>query len=292
MLWLIIFLILFTFPHPVNAQVPLYHLLLEAYRPSNFYQYQPQKINLNPSVLGIQTNQPSNIADTNPEPVNVGGYQKTITIALLGDSMIDSLADFSYFKKSLHSKYPQYNFNILNYGLGASNIEYGLYRLENDYRNQDVLYPSLVSQLPDIVVIESFAYNNFGNNQAGFDRHWLALGAITTKIQKDLPNAKIVLAATIAPNSAIYANNAPGINFSALEKIQQTKSINLYLQNTINFAKSQNFPISDSYTPSLVNGDGNPVFINKTDNIHPSSLGGQFFFDNLLTTFTKYKIIE
>lgn len=290
---LFIFILTFLlFPRPISAQIPLYQLLLQAYKPSSQYSYKPMQITSPGTVLGVQSVQPSDITTSEPTPINVGGYQKTITIALLGDSMIDTLSPFSYFKKSLTNKYPQYNFNILNYGLGASNIEYGLFRLENDYRNQDVLYPSLVSQLPDIVVVESFAYNNFGNSQAGFDRHWLALGAITTRIQKHLPNAKIVLAATIAPNSAIFGNGAPGINYSALEKIQQTKTVNLYLKNIINFAKSQNFPLSDSYTPSLINQDGNPVFISKTDSIHPSSLGGQFFFDNLLDTFSKYKIIE
>ena len=284
----VLFLLFLTQPCHTLAQTPLSHLLIQAYKPSSLYQVRPNII-LSPSqVLGVSTTK-------NPIPSAmpaIGGYQTPVTIALLGDSMIDTLADFSYFQKSLTNIYPQYHFNILNYGLGASNIEYGLFRLENDYRYQDTFYPSLISQLPDIVIIESFAYNNFGNTQVGFDKHWLALGAIITKIRQQLPQAKIVLATTIAPNSAIFANNAPGINYSALEKIQQTKTINFYLQNTINFAKSQKIPLSDSYTPSLVNGDGNPVFINKTDNIHPSILGAQFVFDTILETFNKYKIIE
>ena len=288
MFFFVLFLLLLTQPRQTLAQIPLSHLLIQAYKSSSLYQAKPNITLSSSQVLGVSTTQ-------KPVPSIVpaiGGYQTPITIALLGDSMIDTLADFSYFKKSLTNLYPQYHFNILNYGLGASNIEYGLYRLENDYRYQDTFYPSLVSQLPDIVVIESFAYNNFGNSQTGFDKHWLALGAIITKIRYLLPQAKIVLATTIAPNSAIFANNAPGINYSALEKIQQTKTIDLYLQNTINFAKSQKIPLSDSYTPSLVNGDGNPFFINKTDNIHPSVLGAQFFFDTILETFNKYKILE
>ena len=90
----------------------------------------------------------------------------------------------------------------------------------------------------------------------------------------------------------IFANGAPGIDYSALEKLQQSKTINLYLKNLINFAKSQNFPLADAFTPSLKNGDGNQIFIDRDDGIHSSSLGTQFFQDILFESLVKYKSIE
>jgi len=285
-------------PKTTYAQIPLSHLLIQSYKPSSIYQVKSNIVKTVGNILGLtdtpvnQNSLPTPTPSPQPElPAIIGGYQKQITIAILGDSMIDTLKDFSYLKKSLQTVYPQYIFNIINYGLGASNIEYGLFRLENDYQYLDEHHSSLLSQNPDIIIIESFAYNNFGNTQAGFDKHWLNLGALTTKIKQSLPNTKILLTSTIAPNSIIFANGS-GISFSALEKLQKTKTINLYLQNLINFSKSQNFPLADAYTPSLKNQDGNPIFINKDDGIHPSTLGSQFFQDILFESLQKYKFIE
>jgi len=281
-------------PLPSFAQIPLSHLLIQSYKPSSIYQVKTNLVKTVGNILGLSTTPINQTPLPTPSPqqdLAIGGYQKPITIAILGDSMIDTLKDFSYLKKSLQTAYPQYIFNIINYGLGASDIEYGLFRLENDYQYLDEHHPSLLSQNPDIIIIESFAYNNFGNTQAGFDKHWLNLGAITTKIKQSLPNTKILLTSTIAPSSVIFGNGS-GTSFSALEKLQKTKTINLYLQNLINFSKSQNFPLADAYTPSLKNQDGNPIFVNKDDGIHPSSLGAQFFQDILFESLQKYKFIE
>ncbi len=281
-------------PLPSFAQIPLSHLLIQSYKPSSIYQVKTNLVKTVGNILGLSTTPINQTPLPTPSPqqdLAIGGYQKPITIAILGDSMIDTLKDFSYLKKSLQTAYPQYIFNIINYGLGASDIEYGLFRLENDYQYLDEHHPSLLSQNPDIIIIESFAYNNFGNTQAGFDKHWLNLGAITTKIKQSLPNTKILLTSTIAPSSVIFGNGS-GTSFSALEKLQKTKTINLYLQNLINFSKSQNFPLADAYTPSLKNQDGNPIFVNKDDGIHPSALGSQFFQDILFESLQKYKFIE
>lgn len=292
---LLTIIVYFIKPLPTLAQIPLSHLLIQSYKPSSIYQVKSNLVKTVGNILGLtdilNNKPPTPTPSPQPETPAIGGYQKPITIAILGDSMIDTLGDFSYLTRSLQTAYPQYIFNIINYGLGASNIEYGLFRLENDYQYLDEHHSSLLSQNPDIIIIESFAYNNFGNTQAGFDRHWLNLGALTTKIKQSLPNAKILLTSTIAPSSVIFTNGS-GTNLSALEKLQKTKTINLYLQNLINFSKSQNFPLADAFTPSLKNQDGNPIFVNKDDGIHPSALGSQFFQDILFESLAKYKFIE
>lgn len=300
-----LFLLLFSLILPTttaHAQIPLSHLLIQSYKPSSKYQINQKLTKIISQTLGIADSTPDhqpNLTDSqssqspdNQHMPSIGGYGNTITIALLGDSMIDSLGDLTFLKDALKRLYPNKVFNIINYGLGASNIEYGFYRLQNQYEYQDEIHLSLLSQKPDIIVVESFAYNNFGNNQSGIDRHWLTLGAITTKIKEQLPQSKIILSATIAPNSIIFANNAPGFNLSAIEKIQKTNTINLYLKNTINFATSQGFILSDAYTPSLKKNDGNPIFISRDDGIHPNNLGVQFFSDILTQTIQKYKLIQ
>ena len=297
---LFISLVLLTSPVSAQAQIPLSHLLLQSYKPTSKYKVNKKLTKIISNVLGLSTSNITNLTQSITNPTNdlsqdippIGGQGKTITIALLGDSMIDTLGDLTFLKNSLKQVFPNKVFNIINYGLGASNIEYGLFRLSNQYDYQGQVHPSLLSQKPDILVIESFAYNNFGNTQSGIDKHWLTLGAITTKIKRDLPQTKIILAVTIAPNSVIFANGAPGTNFSAIEKIQKTNTISLYLKNTINFATSQNFILADAYNPSLKNDDGNPIFINRNDGIHPNNLGAQFFGDILTQTIEKYKLVQ
>ena len=277
------------FPSPIKAQIPLFHQLIAA--------YQPQKTiptpRPSPQILGIATTISVPIlADSKTDPLkpqNVGGDGPIITIAFLGDSMIQTL-DSQIIEKSLTKYYPGHKFNILNYGLGGSDIEYGLFRLKNNYQHQGTDIPSLLSQKPDIIVIESFAYNNFGNTQSGIDRQWLALGAITTDIKNTLPNSKILLTATIAPHSVVFGNGSQ-FSFTSLEKIEKTNTIKLYLQNLVNFATSQNFPLANAFTRSLINNQGNLNFISTTDHIHPSSQGATFFADTIALAIARHLLI-
>jgi len=313
MLWLLFFLLIFFFPTPTQAQIPLLHQLTAAYQPTFRPAKSPPPQNIHPATAGAiptptATPTPSDLPDTTPPttgqilgitnqnttsptptPQNIGGGGKIITVALLGDSMIDTI-DNQVLEKSLLKYYPQHKFNILNCGLGASHIEYGLFRLKNDYQHDQQFYPSLLSQKPDIIVIESFAYNNFGNSQAGINRQWLALGAITTEIKQNLPDTKIIMAATIAPHSVTFANGSH-FDFTALEKIEKTTTIKLYLQNLINFATSQNFTLANAYTPSLINNQANSSLISLSDHLHPSPLGAEFFSDTIASTIFQNKIL-
>ena len=83
-------------------------------------------------VLGATTEtQPSPTPTPTPTPRPT--RKKSFTIALLGDSMIDTLGpDVPALKSKLSSLYPGVAFQLLNYGVGATNIDYGLERLTND----------------------------------------------------------------------------------------------------------------------------------------------------------------
>jgi len=253
--------------------IPLLFQLLSAYQP-----YRSTKLTIIP---------PSPIVSIAPvptifKPKNIGGIGKNTTIALIGDSMIETLKpDLPALRKSLSQYYPDYPFNLINLGYPSQNIEYAQKKLEDD----------LISKSPDIVVIESFAYNNFGNSSEGLNRHWLDLGAITTTIKKALPDAKIILAATIPPNSVSFANGTDN-KFSSLEKIEKTKTIKFYIQNLFNFAASENFPLANAYKYCLdSNNEGKLECINSTDNIHPSDYGAQIFSDTVAKTIFDNKML-
>lgn len=253
--------------------IPLLFQLLSAYQPHHS------------AKLTIVTPTPAPIAIITPtifKPRNIGGIGKNTTIALIGDSMITALKpDLPSLQKSLSDYYPNYPFNLINLSYPDQNIEYAQKKLEED----------LISRSPDIVVIESFAYSNFGNSTEGLNRQWLDLDAITTTINKALPDTKIILAATIPPNSVTFANGTEN-KYSSLEKIEKTKTIKLYIQNLINFAASQNFPLANAYQYCLdTNNEGNQECINSTNNIHPSTYGAQIFTDTLAKTIFDNKML-
>jgi len=259
--------------------IPLFYQLLEAYHPAPAYST---------AITMVATPTPSNVLGVSADPVtyipqNIGGEGRLYTIAVLGDSMIQTLGEnLPALRKSLQQYFPNHAFNLLNFGTGSQNIEYGL--------NTEL--PSVYPQNPDIVIVESFAYNNFGNTESGINRHWLTLGAITTTLKQKLPHAKIIIAATIAPNSIVFGNGIKNLNFTALEKLEKTSTTKLYLENTVNFANSMGFPLADAYHLSLFGNEGSKELINPGDNLHPSATGAALFSDVIADTISRNKLLD
>lgn len=229
-------------------------------------------------IVAIPT--PTNIPTPQPSPPATAGAakKKSYTIAFLGDSMIDTMGPgLPAISNKLSAAYPTDNFTLLNYGVGGTNIDYGIERITNGYNYLGNQIPSLTSTHPDIVVVESFAYNPFPV-ATGIDRHWLAMARAVDTIRTNIPGAKIIIAATIAPNSTVFGDGAAGLAFSREDKIERTTVIKQYLDSTVKFAASQHLPLADAYHASLDgNGDGILKYINSGDHIHYSDAGRALF---------------
>ena len=190
--------------------------------------------------------------------------------------MVDTLGPgVPHLASKLKSMYPGVTFSILNYGVGASNIEYGIERLTNDYTYLNEHKSSLLSQNPDVVIVESFAYNHWNNSKSDLDRQWLAINKIIETIKLNNPHTKIVLSATIAPYCPTYTDGSA--NLPPERKQIECDTVKAYLQNLVNFATSQKYPLADVYHASLNGSDGNPKYINSGDHIHPSEAGKSLF---------------
>lgn len=257
----------------------------------SFSQLQsPSQSTLN-DILGLAI-APSTI----PPPAQIPRTtrQKKITVAALGDSMIDTLGpDLPHLKKILGASYPKTEFRMLNYGVGGTNIEYGIQRLTSDYTYLDRTVPSLVSQFPDVVIVESFAYNPFSFDEGALDKHWLALATILDTVKHYLPKAKIVIAATIAPDENRFGDGAPNIAEGPEGKRNKVHTIIQYLDSTVKFARSQNMPLADAFHPSLdENGNGKEEYINPGDHIHYSDAGREFFSKTLADTIIDNRLLE
>lgn len=222
-----------------------------------------------------------------PTPTPLLHRKNSYTIALLGDSMVDTLGPgIPHLKAALHKLYPNVSFTLLNYGVGAENIDSGISRLTNNYTYLGNSIDALVTTYPDVVVVESFGYNPFIDPTAELDRHWLALAKIVDTLKNALPGVKIVIAATIAPNNAIFGDGV--LNWSPTEKQEKVVRIKSYLENAIKFAESQHIPVADAYHTSA----GNTSFINPGDHIHYSDAGRELFAQKVTDTIVKYALLE
>lgn len=222
--------------------------------------------------------------------------KKAWTVSLLGDSMIDTLGPIgSGLAGRLNTTYPNATFTVINHGVGAENIDSGFRRLTNNYSYLGLGRNAVVSERPDVIVVESFGYNPYPSadiNEA-LTRHWLKLADIVDTIRRELPETKIVIAATIAPNWDTFGDGAPFISMSPEGKRTKVEEIKKYIENTIAFAKSQGIPLADAYHPSLdVSGNGKLAFINAGDHIHYSESGRTLFSQTIAGAIITNRLLE
>lgn len=245
-----------------------------------------------PLVLGEQTQQtehfklpltptPTIFISPTPTPIPTRVFKKkSYTISLVGDSMLETcLPGCPYLYDAIHSLYPTLGFKIYNDSVGARDIEAGLSRLTSEYEHNGVQKPVLLNE-PDMVVVESFAYNPWSSSQSDLDKYWLVISHIVDTIRAQ--GRKVIFLATIAPNSAVYAKTSAGASWSEQERWDRAKTVKLYLETFVNFAKNQKIPLVDVYHESLdTRGEGDLTYINKSDYIHPSVAGFRFIADRL-----------
>ncbi len=216
------------------------------------------------------------IKEEKKEDSDQSNYSGKITIAAIGDSMTDLMGPgLPYLETVLQNYYPRAEFNLLNYGVGAENIEKGLERIKNDYTYKERHYSSLASVNPDIVIIESFAYNPFENQEAELNRHWLALTRMVDFI-KSQTKAQIIILITIAPTKEKFGQGPGGVNWPQDLAWQQANRINQYLENAVRFAQPTGLPLVDVYHQTLLsNGEGNLDYISSHDHIHQNEAGNK-----------------
>lgn len=242
-----------------------------------------------PEVLGVtETVTPA------PTPTPPPTGKKSYIIAFLGDSMIDTLGPgLPAVASRLKSEYPGTDFTLLNYGVGGTNIEYGIQRITNNYNYLGNDIAALESRNPNIVVLESFAYNPFPDADGGINRHWIALGNAVSTLKTAIPGVKIMIAATIAPNSKVFGDGAAGIAFGEMDKIQRTEIIKAYLDSTVKFATGEHLPLVDVYHASMDgSGDGLIQYINPGDHIHYSDAGRSLFAQKFTDALVKSRLLE
>lgn len=243
---------------------------------------------MNPSPTGV-----SEIPiPTTPIGAIAQNPKDTYIVAILGDSMVDTMGrDLRVFNDALKDVYSPKSFALLNYGFGSTDLESGLFRLTHHTIYLDKSYPALLSYRPDILVVESFAYNHWSGNQYDLDRQWLTLAKIVDTVKLYSPSTQIVLLSTIAPNPLTFGDGS--LNWNATAKWEASQVIKSYLENMVRFALSQKLPLADAYHPTLdAQGYGMKLYINPGDNLHLSDEGRRFVSRKIVDAIRENKIIQ
>lgn len=223
----------------------------------------------------------------------VGSPRKSFyTVALLGDSMTDTLGrDLPHLKNLLQNEYPQVNFALLNYGFGATDMLSGLLRLTSSTTYLGVYYPPLLSYQPDVIVVESFAYNHWGGEKSDLDHQWITIAKIIDTIKEKSPESKIILASSIAPDYKTFGDGA--LNWPENLKWDAALITKAYLQNMVNFATSEKYPLADAYHPSLdPEGNGQQQYINQGDHLHPSEEGKLLYSQKIVEAIRNNNLLN
>lgn len=246
------------------------------------------------AAASLVTPSPTPLPSSTPAVIYRKTKKPAMTISIVGDSMVDTLGpEVGGLRNKLRATYPTTEFTIINHGVGAENIDSGLHRLTNGYTYLTNSRSSVVSQRPDLIIIESFGYNPYSFEDGVLTKHWLQLAAMTDTIKRELPETKIMIAATIAPNWNVFGDGAPFINFSAEEKRKKVETIKSYIDNAVKFAKSQNLPLANAFHPTLdSSGNGKLGYINSGDHIHYSDSGRSYMASILSNAIVSNKLLE
>lgn len=225
-----------------------------------------------------------------PYPLHIAP-KKEYSIVLVGDSMTAFLGNTVEIKDYLGEYYPGKKINVLNYGIGSTNILSIPERLESgSIKGTETLFPILSKDL-DIIFIESMGNNPI--NVEGSDPHKLqkeTLDKIVEIIRRNKPKAVIVFMATISPNRQRYGD---GVFDLALEERRMWAEERIrYFENHINYAKERQIPLLNIFEKSLdEEGDGNVDYLKPKDFIHPSPTGIEFISREIADFLFKSRII-
>ena len=239
------------------------------------------------STLGSSQPQSTPQSLTSPSPTPSPQPSKTTyTIALFGDSMIDTMGEnLDYLNKSLSAKYPETTFKFYNFGIGSQNVEQGLARWDEEFHYQNRNYSPISKIKPDIIILGSFSYNPFPPHDK--NRHYIKLKELVIKAK--LQTSNVYLLAEIAPTKVGFGKGPGGVNWPQDLANKQAQNIVEQLENAINISKSENITLINAYKESLTEGKfGNPVYVSNHDGIHPS-VEGHVLMANLIAKTIKLK---
>lgn len=200
-------------------------------------------------------------------------------------------------RHALTSRFPEQPFELLNYGVSGTRAEYGIYRLTHDFPSPfgDPFQKCLSSASPDIVIVESFAYNHRLDGMEWVDNYKQVLHDLIAKIRDTMP-AKIAFLVTIPPDVDHFLDHVPTYKDVHVDlRRQWGRGSEMYLQAAIDFATSEDLPLINIY--ELVKqqvAEGTPLrwYIDQNDHIHPSRFTYELIAEQIAQTIEQFQFIQ
>jgi lysophospholipase L1-like esterase len=197
-------------------------------------------------------------------------------IACLGDSMTAFWGqEMPELFDAFSEGFPDQEFELHNYGVSGTRAEYGNYRITHEIANPfGTGHQKCLSAIsPDLVIVESFAYNHRLDGLKNIPNYKSVLGQLIQTIKNTTP-AKIVFLVTIPPDKDNFLDHIPTLKYVSLElRREWAEGSDHYLKAAIEFATHENLPFANVYQKVMDKvSKGVPLqwFIDQNDHIHPS----------------------
>ncbi len=199
------------------------------------------------------------------------------SIALVGDSMIDTLdSHLPLLKEKLSEQYDA-DFKIYNYGVGAETVETGLERFDQALEYKKRSYPPLSELQPDIIVIGSFAYNPFAAHDV--NRYWLTMAQLIEQAQTT--QADVYLLAEVAPVEEKFAVGS--LDWTVEERCVHAQKIVDQFNSFTALSKSLDIPLIDVYSQTQEEeGFGSGEYTSDSDHIHANEEGKKLAINEIV----------
>ncbi|NQU39861.1 MAG: SGNH/GDSL hydrolase family protein [Lentisphaerae bacterium] len=219
-------------------------------------------------------------------------------IVATGDSMTETAgAGCPALATALAVAFPARAFEIVNQGVGGTRVGYGLWRLTHAYEFNARPYPSLVSLDPDLVLLESFAYNNGSDGLQGdglthfCDMHRKMVATIRSQTR-----ALIVMVVTIAPDGEHFLETVPNFMHTPRSiRRWMAEDRARYLEAAVDLAAELDLPLANVYAATLkAEQQGTPLgrWIDQTDWIHPGPEGHGLTAEVTVQTIRQHRLLE
>lgn len=198
-------------------------------------------------------------------------------IAVYGDSMTEYLHQPPRaLAEHLARLQPPVDAQLFNYGVGATRAELVLYRLRYEYWHGRQRMQPLPVLLPDILVLESCAFNNSNDQEAGLRNFTHVWDQIIATCRELAPQAHVLLYLTIAPIAAVPDERANRLFFGALPEIFALRHHwrSVYQRTFAQWAARQGLPLVDVRQHVLDMHAQTPIqHWVAADGVHPNPTG-------------------
>jgi len=218
---------------------------------------------------------------------------RRLTVSLLGDSMTDTLGPACLpLREALEEAFPDIAWVFRNHGVSGTRADYGLYRLTRDYPRDGGVVKSVAYDDPDLIIVESFAYNHIIDRAEGLPHYRAALDAIVDGIAAST-RARVLFVRTIPPDHHAFLDGVPNyFGVPASDRARLAAVVDLYMAEAASWAATRDVLCADAYgaaRAAIAGGIPHRLFVDPADNIHPSLFGHRFVARQIVDTLAREK---